>query len=290
MTRNRILIYGGLLILFSILWLFSDLANKEKEVSELAKIALRNVGHQLLLTNQDSTSLVLPVLKLEEFKYSVSFQNRLSIEPDSLVSIVKQSFQKAGLSEYYIVKVIQCLDNEVAFSYKMRNEKDKSIIPCGGRSLPNSCYTLETQFLEKPTLFFSKRNFLSFLGLLGFIIILDFLVNRNKKQRTTSNTTPQNGTSIGSYTFYQEQNKLVKDALEISLSQKECELLAIFISKPNHVIRRNELTKKVWEDKGVIVGRSLDTYISKLRKIFKADNSISFTNVHGVGYKLEINN
>jgi len=46
--------------------------------------------------------------------------------------------------------------------------------------------------------------------------------------------------------------------------------------------------KKVWEDNGVFVGRSLDTYISKLRKKLKDDDSIKLTNVHGVGYKLEV--
>jgi DNA-binding response OmpR family regulator len=80
----------------------------------------------------------------------------------------------------------------------------------------------------------------------------------------------------------------VKEAVVISLSKKECELLTIFIANPNQIIKRDELTKKVWEDKGVFVGRSLDTYISRLRKKLKEDDSITLTNVHGVGYKLEI--
>jgi DNA-binding response OmpR family regulator len=81
----------------------------------------------------------------------------------------------------------------------------------------------------------------------------------------------------------------VKAAVEINLSKKECELLAIFVAHPNQIIKRDELTKKVWEDHGVFVGRSLDTYISKLRKKLQADKSIKLTNVHGVGYKLELN-
>ena len=48
------------------------------ELSETVKIALRNVGHQLLLGNQDSTSLVLPVVALEKSKYKLSFQNQLA--------------------------------------------------------------------------------------------------------------------------------------------------------------------------------------------------------------------
>ena len=95
---------------------------------------------------------------------------------------------------------------------------------------------------------------------------------------------------IGSFQFYAEQSKLIKEAVEISLSKKECELLEIFVAKPNQIIKRDELTKRVWEDQGVFVGRSLDTYISKLRKKLKDDDSIKLTNVHGIGYKLEIVN
>jgi DNA-binding response OmpR family regulator len=79
-----------------------------------------------------------------------------------------------------------------------------------------------------------------------------------------------------------------KAAQEIDLSKKECELLSIFIEKPNEIIKRDELIKRVWEDNGVVVGRSLDTFISKLRKKLQDDTSIKISNVHGVGYKLEI--
>ena len=65
-------------------------------------------------------------------------------------------------------------------------------------------------------------------------------------------------------------------------------MLAIFADSPNQIIKRDELSKKVWEDNGVFVGRSLDTYISKLRKKLKEDSSIKITNIHGIGYSLEI--
>ena len=81
---------------------------------------------------------------------------------------------------------------------------------------------------------------------------------------------------------------LIKEAEEIALSKKECELLSIFVDQPNEVVTRDELTKRVWEDNGVIVGRSLDTFISKLRKKLSADHTLSIENVHGVGYKLVV--
>ena len=93
---------------------------------------------------------------------------------------------------------------------------------------------------------------------------------------------------LGSFIFYPEQNKLMQKAKEITLSKKECELLEIFVANENLVVKREDLTKQVWEDNGVIVGRSLDTYISKLRKKLQEDTSIKLTNIHGVGYKLEV--
>lgn len=128
---------------------------------------------------------------------------------------------------------------------------------------------------------------LIYILILGFLILATYLFYKRKK-KDNCNDINNNYKTIGSFQFYPEQNKLIKEAVEINLSKKECELLAIFIAKPNQIIKRDELTKRVWEDQGVFVGRSLDTYISKLRKKLKDDESIKLTNVHGIGYKLEI--
>ena len=85
-----------------------------------------------------------------------------------------------------------------------------------------------------------------------------------------------------------DQNKLMIEKTEINLSKKEVELLTVFAANLNKVIKREELSKKVWEDHGVFVGRSLDTYISKLRKKLSDDEAIKLTNMHGIGYMLEI--
>ncbi|WP_347922357.1 winged helix-turn-helix domain-containing protein [Pontimicrobium sp. SW4] len=287
MSRKKIYLYSGLAIIAFFAWIFSGSNEQDVAFSETAKIALREVGHKLLLTEKDSTSLVLPVIKLDESKYKLSFQNQFSINPDSLVSIVKKSLKKAVLSEFYIVEVIQCSDGEVAYSYKMRNEKDKNIIPCAGRFLPKNCYTINVRFLNRSTSV-SQQMFLYALIVIVLIFLTDLFFNK-KKQTTALLKSNENVASIGSFQFYPEQNKLVKQAIEISLSKKECELLEIFVANPNQIIKREELEKRVWEDNGVIVGRSLDTYISKLRKKLKEDDSIKLVNVHGVGYKLEVN-
>lgn len=294
MISKRKYIYFGatFLVLIAIIWLsFTSNNHKEVNFSERVKISLRDVGNQLLLENQDSTSLVLPVISLDASTYTLSFERPLAITPNTIVNLVKESFKKAELPEEYFIEVIQCEDQEVAYSYGMFNDIERDIVPCVNRILPENCFMIKAHFTEKTTSPITKQSYIYVL-LLALITLLSlpfleryFIRFRESKK---NNTPDSSHTAIGMFRFYPEQNKLVKEAVEIGLSKKECELLAIFVAQPNQVIRRDELTKRVWEDNGVIVGRSLDTYISKLRKKLQEDTSIKISNVHGVGYKLEI--
>ncbi len=289
--RTGFSIVGLVVVLFSI-WIFSSPKGENAHFSEKVKVALRDVGHRLLLNGGDTTSLVLPVTELENFKYVLSFKEELSFEPDVLVSLIKEDFEKAELSNFYLVEVLGCLDGKVVYSYQMKNTTEESIIPCRGRVLPKGCYRIEVRFTDKipasgtPPYLYA----LAVLAFLGLQLLFYFRKSPKNTDGFIPNSQSDNDefSTLGSFQFYPEQNKLVKAAVEISLSKKECELLAIFIARPNETIKRDELSKRVWEDKGVFVGRSLDTYISKLRKILKDDTSIKLTNVHGVGYKLEV--
>jgi DNA-binding response OmpR family regulator len=81
---------------------------------------------------------------------------------------------------------------------------------------------------------------------------------------------------------------LKNDAERIELSDKESRLLEIFARQQNQLITRDRLLKEVWEDDGIFTARSLDVFVSKLRKKLKSDPSIQIANVYGKGYKLEI--
>lgn len=73
------------------------------------------------------------------------------------------------------------------------------------------------------------------------------------------------------------------------LTNKETKLLRIFCLNKNKVINREVIQKAIWEDEGYFVGRSMDVFISRLRKLLSVDQSINIQNIHGVGYKLEVN-
>lgn len=265
--------------------IFSCSRIENDKFSERVKISFREVGNQLLLSNKDSTSLILPIKAITPLKYRLSFQKNLSFSPDSLVTVIHKNFEKSELPNHYRVEVLQCTGDEVAYSYQMSANEDKTIIPCISRELPFECYYIEVRFINDSVSIFPREIILLVFGFItiGFVV---FCIFRRKK--ASEKRIEENFVAIGKYKFYEVQNKLIKEAEEITLSKKECELLSILVSSSNEVVTRDELKKRVWEDNGVIVGRSLDTFISKLRKKLKDDDTVKLTNIHGVGYKLEI--
>lgn len=74
------------------------------------------------------------------------------------------------------------------------------------------------------------------------------------------------------------------------LTQKEVDILALFVNNQNTLLKREFILKSVWQDDSYFVGRSLDVFISKLRKHFKGNQSVKITNIHGSGYKFEVVN
>ena len=72
------------------------------------------------------------------------------------------------------------------------------------------------------------------------------------------------------------------------LTHKEAEILALLAGSRNTLLKRDHILKVVWEDNGYFVGRSLDVFISKLRKYLKNDSNIEIINIHGEGYKFVV--
>ncbi|NMH89216.1 helix-turn-helix domain-containing protein [Flavivirga algicola] len=279
MTKK--LIFPLLIILF-----FTFLGCKDdmpqNHFSETVKVALRDAGSKLLLADNDSTSLILPITKINENAYELAFQNKLSITPDSLVAAISHSLKAAKLPKQYIVEVINCNNDEVFYSFQIKGDKENDIVPCLGRNLPTDCYTIQVLFFEKK----SNLNGI-FLILFAGVLISGLLYLKKRKAKVT-NEDAASYSKIGDYKFYKDQNRLIKEAIEIKLSAKECELMTILSANQNQVVKRETLVKEIWEDRGVFVDRSLDTFISKLRKKFKGEPSINIVNIHGVGYKLEV--
>ncbi|MBP5341419.1 MAG: response regulator transcription factor [Bacteroidales bacterium] len=91
---------------------------------------------------------------------------------------------------------------------------------------------------------------------------------------------------IGNFTFdYTHQTLTIGENTQ-RLTAKECDLLRIFAINFNQLVDRNTTLQKIWKDDSYFAARSMDVYITKLRKYLKADPTVEIVNVHGVGFKL----
>lgn len=92
---------------------------------------------------------------------------------------------------------------------------------------------------------------------------------------------------LGSYTFDLSNYKLYREGQEDrKLTKKEAEILKLLCSQRGKVIERELILNLVWGDDNYFNGRSLDVFITKLRKYLKEDESISIKNIHGIGFIL----
>lgn len=120
------------------------------------------------------------------------------------------------------------------------------------------------------------------------LLRINALLKRVANQSITGGDVPDKF-DIGKYHFdYTLQSIKHHDAVQ-KLSTKEAELLRLLCLKKNQVLTREEALLSIWHDDNYFNGRSMDVFLSKLRKYLKDDPSVEILNVHGKGYKLIVN-
>ena len=268
--------------------------------SSRREILLRRIGHEILVQSGDSVSRVLPVKKIAENEYRISFENAFTFSPDSLVHTTKHLLANDPMGSDYVVNVLNCADSSVAYGYAISENGKNDIIACLGRTQPKGCYSISIKF-QSAGENTAKNRYL--LGSLALLTVAGAIFLRRSKPRSGP---PENGSAIpedhptrfqhppaamftlGSMLFDAETRKLMINGQTIDLTKTETRVLRIFAVAPNEAIERSRLQKEIWEDEGVIVGRSLDMFISKLRKKLELDPTIRIVVIRGKGYKLQI--
>lgn len=109
------------------------------------------------------------------------------------------------------------------------------------------------------------------------VLRINIALKRTKPQATLTS-------EIGACFLKTNEYKLITPDREYKLTQRETELLAFIISNKNRLIKRDTMLKKIWGENDYFLGRSMDVFISRLRKYFKDDPNISIETFRGVGY------
>ncbi len=93
---------------------------------------------------------------------------------------------------------------------------------------------------------------------------------------------------LGKLKFYPDDMRLVNDDTVIPLTQREAQLLSFFCSHPNSALKREDILTHVWGKNDYFLGRSMDVFITKLRKHLKSEPNVSIETVHNVGLRLNL--
>jgi hypothetical protein len=278
---------------------YADTPNSQEQHTE---VAIRMIGHEILLHLGDSTSRVLPIEK-EANSYRIRFETEFAFNPDDLSELIDSVVKATQLAQGYHVAFEDCKTGSAVHMYEVGVQPQNNVLACRSRNQPLGCYELVFTITEptvaqpeevRSTVTFREfgtteyRNIhklllmliLLVIGLSGFIL---FLLKRKRVEADDPN-----GIRIGAFLFNSRKMELVFEGEEIELTSKESDLLQLLCASANDTVDRETILKTVWGDDGDYVGRTLDVFVSKLRKKLEADPNVKIANIRGVGYRLVV--
>lgn len=253
------------------------------QFSEKVNLILREVGHQLLLISGNDKQQIPPVQNKNENTFILKLDAKLNY--DTLPYLLNNSLISHNINRPYHVLVKECMEDVIILGYTLQSFENRSI-PCLGREMESECNAIEIVFTENKAKFGLYRYISGGLGILG---VLSFVWLFFLNKRSISNQIPKNEEDhllLGSLKFDHQNLTIGSSVKTKKLTYRESKLLLAFATQPNQVLTREQLLEQVWGDEGILVGRSLDVFVSRLRKIISLDPNLQIKNVHGVGYKL----
>jgi DNA-binding response OmpR family regulator len=111
---------------------------------------------------------------------------------------------------------------------------------------------------------------------------------KRSSSQSFENIVDSKSISIGNYDFYPDDLTLTINGNSRTLTLKESELIRYFATNSNKILSRNEILENIWGSDDYFLGRSLDVFISRLRKYFNDDPNIKITNLHGIGFRFSV--
>lgn len=280
------------IILFLVLNTFLSTTSFSQSVKEEQHrlVAVRMVGHEVLLQLGNDTSLVLPVERVGN-RYKIQFDTEFEFQPENFISTIDSVIETTKIATHYLVEVENCSNNAVVYSYEFGAGAINDIIPCKTRLQSKGCYSFFITILDFDAQFPEEKEkkeesdfvFILLFGVVALVVLVLFI---RKKKGTNQNL---NIISLGNFQFDRLNMSLVHQKDKIELTSKECDLLYLLYSSVNNVVERDVILQQVWGDEGDYIGRTLDVFISKLRKKLENDDTVKIVNVRGVGYRLIVN-
>ena len=185
----------------------------------------------------------------------------------------------------------------VVYSYLKLQDASRDMLACKMRTLPKACYQIKFSLSEPEYKAHLKTEDEAIVDNIGFnkmwlilifiAVLLGSILIYFLRKKTHSDST-DSAIRLGKFHFKAADATLILKEERIDLSIKEADLLQLLHESLNQTVERDVILKEVWGDEGDYVGRTLDVFISKLRKKLSADPEVKIMNVRGVGYRLVV--
>lgn len=224
--------------------------------------------------------------------------NLLYVEDDESLSFVtKDNLELQGF------KVTHCIDGKQAMSTIKNHQFDLCILDVMLPDVDGFTIAQEIRKVDKqiPILFLTARSLKEDkihglrLGADDYItkpfsieeLILKVQIFLKRRNIVGSADGQLTEFDLGQYMFDYKNLELKLGEVTKKLTQKEADLLRFFIRNKNEVLKRSDILESLWGEDDYFMGRSLDVFISRLRKYLKQDETLKIENIHGVGFRLK---
>ena len=270
-------------------------------------VAMRMIAHQLMLWQGDSSQAIPPVIPLDETQYRINFNTDLQFTPEAMVDFIAKVMRDYTITEQYRVQVRSCLGDTIVYSFQVGGIESGDIVPCLGRQQKKACYYLQVSILDTFQVLAADKGSVEDLVLkeadlnskwFYFFVFLAMVIAAFWKLMLKKSKVPENKiltetkdseiTWLGSTQFSEQRLSISFNNVKTELSAKESDLLAFLAQHLNQRVEKERILEAVWGDDGDYVGRTLDVFISKLRKKLALDTSIRIVNIRGIGYQLQV--
>lgn len=286
----------GALVLLTVQAIWSE-PTPDALFAQRVNLALRQTAHELLKLEGNRQARIKPVQRLPEDTWLIPVEQNFNY--DSLPGILHRALLLQNIRQDYNVAVLDCIKKDLALGYYSKTYLSGEEVPCGGRERVAGCYELSVSFLppaasSSPLLGISWLLLLAGMGY-GLYHFLQYKKAKTAPVAVVESAMELPGTTVSGvqWRFGQSVLDLSNQQLRVQhlakdLTYREAKLLQFFCQHQNQLLERDQILKAVWEDEGILVGRSLDVFVSRLRKLLKEDETIKIVNVHGVGYRFEV--
>lgn len=254
-------------------------------------LAIRRSLDQLLRSENDSTTKIPVIHQINDSTWQSEGLPDFNYE--KFPNLLQKSLDVFNINNKYHVVIRSCVSREILLGYSQFDLIHSKELPCQGRERTKECKIIEVQYSnnELPQFAHSGGKWFYIIPIiLIFSGLVLYSIDIPLNKRMAKNEITQNILQFGLSKLDLNNHHLIVHEQINKLTYREAKLLQYFIENKGKILGRDTILKKVWGDEGVQVSRSLDVFVSRLRKLIQHDHTLEIATIHGIGYRFDVLN